>query len=108
MSEAPKRIWINRVYGQHPEDWDFTDGHHLTKAQLREKVEYIRADLVEAAIKRALEAAASKARFFAELNYAAMNYPEEAGVAASSTAHEIDGDILCLASAPAQFIEEPK
>lgn len=47
MTEAPERIWINKVHGQHPEDWNFTDGVHLTKAQLRKKVEYIRADLVD-------------------------------------------------------------
>lgn len=42
---APDRIYINKVYGQHPEDWDFTDGKHLGKRQLAEKVEYVRADL---------------------------------------------------------------
>jgi hypothetical protein len=47
MTEAPERIWINKVYGKHPEDWDFTDGKHLTKAQLRQKVEYVRADRIE-------------------------------------------------------------
>jgi hypothetical protein len=47
MTEAPERIWINKVHGQHPEDWNFTDGVHLTKAQLRKKVEYTRADLVD-------------------------------------------------------------
>ena len=48
MSKAPERIWINKVHGLHPEDWDFTDGAHLTKAQLRQKVEYVRADRIEA------------------------------------------------------------
>jgi len=43
-----------------------------------------------------------KSTFFAELNYAAMNYPEEAGMAASNTAHEIDSDIRSLASDPAE------
>jgi hypothetical protein len=62
MEDAPERIWIDKTYGQHPEDWNFTDGQHLTKAQLRKKVGYIRADLVEAAIKRALEAAANMIR----------------------------------------------
>jgi hypothetical protein len=41
---APDFIYINTTHGRHPEDWDFTDGKHLTKAQLREKVEYIRRD----------------------------------------------------------------
>ena len=47
MSEAPERIWINKVHGQHPEDWDFTDGKHLTKRQFSDKVEYVRADRIE-------------------------------------------------------------
>lgn len=47
MTDAPKRIWINKVHGQHPEDWDFTDGECWTKAQLRKKVEYVRADRIE-------------------------------------------------------------
>jgi hypothetical protein len=45
--EAPERIWINKVYGQHPEDWDFTDGRNLTQKQLKAKVEYVRADRIE-------------------------------------------------------------
>lgn len=56
--EAPERIWIDKVYGRHPADWDFTDGKHLTRKQLREKVEYIRADLLDAAVNEALEQAA--------------------------------------------------
>jgi hypothetical protein len=56
----------------------------------------------EAIVKAALGKAAEKALFFAELNYAAMNYPEEAGMAASNTAHEIDSDIRSLASDPAE------
>ena len=47
MTDAPKRIWINKVHGQHPEDWEFTDGKCWTKAQLRKKVEYVRADRIE-------------------------------------------------------------
>lgn len=41
---APDRIWINKFNGRNPDDWDFTDGKYLTKAQLRQKVEYIRLD----------------------------------------------------------------
>ena len=47
MSEAPERIWINKAYGKHPGDWDFTDGKHLTKKQLRGMIEYVRADRIE-------------------------------------------------------------
>jgi len=42
--EAPDRIWIDKVHGQHPEDWNFTDGKHLTKRQLADKVEYVHID----------------------------------------------------------------
>ena len=45
MTDARETIWINKVYGQHPEDWNFTDGEHLTKRQLASKVRYRRADL---------------------------------------------------------------
>jgi hypothetical protein len=48
MSDAPDRIWINKVHGQHPEDWNFTDGQHLTKRQLSDKVEYVHSDRIEA------------------------------------------------------------
>lgn len=51
---APARIYINKVHGQHPEDWNFTDGQHLTKRQLAEKVEYVRADLARAPLADAL------------------------------------------------------
>ena len=47
MSDAPDRIWINKVHGQHPEDWNFTDGQHLTKRQLSDKVEYVHSDRIE-------------------------------------------------------------
>ena len=46
--EAPDRIWIDKVHGQHPEDWNFTDGKHLTKRQLADKVEYVHSDRIEA------------------------------------------------------------
>jgi len=48
MSDAPKRIWIDRVWGRHPEDWGFFIGANLTKKQKAGKVEYIRADIVQA------------------------------------------------------------
>lgn len=47
MSEAPERIWINKTYGAHPEDWEFSDGRFLSKRQRAQKVEYIRADLCQ-------------------------------------------------------------
>lgn len=45
-------------------------------------------------LQEGLRIAAEVARHFAELNYAAMLYPEEAGIAASSTASEIERIIL--------------
>ena len=50
MSEPPKRIWA----GKYHETWWQSKPHH-------QMTEYIRADLVEAAIKRALEGAATRA-----------------------------------------------
>ncbi len=62
MSKAPERIWIDEVYGQHPEDWYFTDGKHLTKRQIQDKVEYVRADRIEE-----LEAKLAKAMLVVEM-----------------------------------------
>jgi hypothetical protein len=90
MREAPKRIWAdgNQAWGFYK--WCIDD------------VEYIRADLVEAAIKRALEGAASLAQN-------AYLVPPDGG---SPTEAE---EAVCLAAAdyisaldPAQFIEEEK
>lgn len=47
MSDAPERIWINKVHGLHPEDWDFTDGTHMTRRQLADKIEYVRVDYLQ-------------------------------------------------------------
>jgi len=82
MSEAPKRIWAdgNQEWGFYK--WCIDD------------VEYIRADLVEAAIKRALEAAAGKA----DLKLKSRNCYTEAQ-AVSDAIRALD---------PAQFIEEKK
>ena len=49
-----KRIWIDKVHGQHPGDWNFDDGQHLTKKQNADKVGYVREDQF-AALLRALE-----------------------------------------------------
>ena len=91
MSEAPKRIWAGKYHGTW---WQSKPHHQMT--------EYIRADLVEAAIKRALEEAASLAQN-------AYLVPPDGG---SPTEVE---EAVCLAAAdyisaldPAQFIEEPK
>ena len=44
----------------------------------------------------AIEAAAETAQRFSDYDYAAMNYPEEAGMAASGTAHEVEMNIRAL------------
>lgn len=44
----------------------------------------------------ALKEAAAIARHYAETDYCAMGYPEDGGIAASGTAHMIEGDILAL------------
>ena len=102
MSEAPKRIWINPVYGQHPEDWDFTDGKHLTKKQLASKVKYVRDDLHTAAMERAyiagLDAGAARAQ-----GVCLIIPPEGVGQrdAASSVRGQITTSIRALAADPA-------
>jgi hypothetical protein len=45
---APSRIWIDEVHGQHPDDWSFDDGRHLTKKQKAEKVGYVHEDIARA------------------------------------------------------------
>jgi hypothetical protein len=76
MSDMPERIWINKVFGQHPEDWDFTTGEHLTKSQLKQKVEYVRADLVSAARAEAMAEAAAQDEI-AILRIRALRYVAE-------------------------------
>jgi hypothetical protein len=78
MSEAPKRIWADGkpVCGSWSVAKDFDDD-----------VEYIRADLVEAAIKRALEGV--------------VDVLEDEGWLGDSM-------LRIRAMDPAQFIEEPK
>ena len=46
--EVPDRIWIDKVHGQHPEYWNFTDGKGLTKRQKRGMVEYVHIDELNA------------------------------------------------------------
>ena len=96
MSEAPKRIWA---------DGDYT------------WVEYIRADLVEAAIKRALEAATKMAqrrcefrredadRLY-EMNYQGAENDAKTYEAKADEAERIAREIRALY--PEQFIEEKK
>ena len=59
---------------------------------------------VQAIARRAWEAGrdagAEQANHFAEMNYCAMNYPEEAGMAASCTAHEVEMSIRDLQPPP--------
>ena len=80
MSEAPKRIWADGDYTWASGSWFLVKGH--------DDVEYIRADLVEAAIKRALEEA---------MRIDAEYWKGSSRV--SALIAELD---------PAQFIEEPK
>lgn len=91
MSEAPKRIWADGDYTWAAGSWFLVKGH--------DDVEYIRADLVEAAIKRALEGAAEAV---ADYPRAAPEYDEwklydEQIEHAQRNIHALD---------PAQFIEE--
>lgn len=74
MSESPERIWINKVHGQHPEDWNFFYGKHVTKPQQASKVEYVRADRIEEldeALEKEKKAAEKEAYIWSE-NYAAL------------------------------------
>jgi hypothetical protein len=82
MSEAPKRIWADGDYTWSAGSWFLVKGH--------DDVEYIRADLVEAAIKRALEEAANMIRD---------------GMDDSEWYNPVRA---IRALDPAQFIEEPK
>lgn len=90
MSEAPERIWAFPK-----NDW-FNAGAstYKIKAAGAKDVEYIRADLVEAAVKRALEGAANCLLMFSEPGVA-LDY---------SLKDEIEA-IRSLASDPAQFID---
>ena len=92
MSEAPKRIWA-----WWDDDYDVgVVRKHGDKSYIpHEAREYIRADLVEAAIKRALEGAAGQVSMFAE-----------PGV---SLDYSLDDEIKAIrALDPTQFIEEEK
>lgn len=91
MSEAPKRIWADGDYTWAAGSW------FLVK--LHDDVEYIRADLVEAAIKRALEGAAAEVGPHPDHDKA--DWTEYA-----HHAHQLAQLIRALD--PAQFIEEPK
>lgn len=51
----------------------------------------------DAAFAAGVEAAAKVADEYASMNYCAMNYPEEAGMAASATAYEVAAAIRALA-----------
>ena len=92
MSEAPKRIWADGNY-----EWD--SGSWGLNKEFDDDVEYIRADLVEAAIKRALEGAA--AEIGPHPDHDKADWTEYA-----HHAHRLAQLIRALD--PAQFIEEPK
>lgn len=93
MTEAPKRIWADGN-----DEWD--TGCWGQHKEFDNDVEYIRADLVEAAIKRALEAAAEACEdlWIRADNDREEGYDEGLGAAMESI-RRID---------PAQFIEEEK
>jgi uncharacterized membrane protein YccC len=87
MSEAPKRIWAGKYHGTW---WQSKPHHQMT--------EYIRADLVEAAIKRALEAAAQACEDIRQRQIMGP-MPERVCFDQEQTIRALD---------PAQFIEEEK
>ena len=106
MSEAPKRIWafhdgplVGYFVGQSPGEGAYA-------------VEYIRADLVEAAIKRALEGAAQSVDCACAGREAVLQCSHRN----NRLRWESCGEANCLALEaadiraldPAQFIEEPK
>jgi len=95
MSEAPKRIWAmapglghNRLIGT-----------YVDRPDQEDRIEYIRADLVEAAIKRALAGAA--AEISPHPDHDKADWTEYA-----HHAHRLAQLIRALD--PAQFIEEEK
>jgi hypothetical protein len=101
MSEAPKRIWAGKYHGTW---WQSKPHHQMT--------EYIRADLVEAAIKRALEGAAQSV----DCACAGREIVLQCGHRNNRLRWDSCGESNCLALEaadiraldPAQFIEEPK
>lgn len=84
MSEAPKRIWADGNY-----EWD--SGSWGLSKEFDDDIEYIRADLVVAAIKRALDAAAS------------VEIVDDPDRKMDPMIAAVIRDLI-----PAQFIEEPK
>ena len=53
MADAPERIWIDKLHGKHPDDWTFNTAEFvkdLPKRCIKQKVEYVRADLHEAVL----------------------------------------------------------
>jgi glutamate synthase domain-containing protein 2 len=48
MTDGPDRIYIDRVHGRHPEDWNWTAGDYLTKKERAQRIEYVRADALAA------------------------------------------------------------
>ena len=98
MSEAPERIWLIRFvkdeYGARLGRGDVSDLDHSPNPDYPE---YIRADLVEAAVKRALEGAANCLLMFSE-----------PGVALDYSLKDEIKAIRSLASDPAQFVEGEK
>ena len=91
MSEAPKNVFVKMTEGYESNWWGV-----VTHPYDEDGVEYIRADLVEAAIKRALEGAS---RYHGRFLMVKTSVDVEAVVASEEAIRALD---------PAQFIEEPK
>jgi len=93
VSEAPKRIWADGNY-----EWD--SGSWGLSKEFDDDIEYIRADLVVAAIKRALEGAV------AATILKATRIPADPIFAYHEAIFMAQKAIRALD--PAQFIKEPK
>jgi hypothetical protein len=98
--EAPERIWakpnIGRIilYNPAPNLDALIARGYLT--------EYVRADLVQAAVAAALTEATKALDYYVDADYCAMGYPEDGGIAASGTARDCQAAILALITPDAQ------
>jgi hypothetical protein len=100
MSEAPERIWARVSPDWHcGETGEYFVGGMFDAGHFKDGQKYIRADLVEAAVKRALEGAA--AEISPHPDHDKADWTEYA-----HHAHRLAQ--LIRAIDPAQFIEEPK
>lgn len=63
MPDVPKRIWIDRDHGKHPDDWTWTSDEmareiHSKRRLATDMVQFTRSDLVSDAVKALEEARA--------------------------------------------------